>query len=202
MHRLLSSLVTLSVLFAIGCKDDPENNTVVGSGPVVSETVIVDDFHSVRNVGTANVEFEKDNQQKVEFVAQQNIIDVMTADVEFNILTLSFEPNTSIQTDQDIMVNLKSDQLFAINNIGTGNFTATGVLQDLIDIELTGTGNVDIYNQAVDTANIILSGTGNVFVRANNQLNVTLTGTGNVFYKGNPTLDVSILGTGDVIDDN
>jgi len=190
------------ILCLMGCEEDNTNIVVTGTGDIVSKTVDISSFNSIKLVGTANVYISTGDTQKVVLKAQQEILDVMTYEVSNEELTLSFEKDVSIHTSKEIKVEITIPEIDKITLVGTGNFELSGEKQDELIIDLIGTGNVKAYNLEVDTCNITISGVGNCEVRVNNSLNVTLSGVGFVYYKGNPTVQSNISGVGNVIDDN
>jgi hypothetical protein len=195
------------MLTFLACESDEDvidNNktTVVGSGDVVSQTVYLPAFHSITNVAITNITVTKGTPQQVILKAQQNILDVITSEVENGVLTLDFEENINVSTDKGIEAEITMTDINRMFSISTGNIELSGAKQDALSVNIIGAGNLSAYNLEVDTCQVSIVGSGNVFVRVNNLLEVVITGTGSVFFRGNPTINSTITGTGTIVDDN
>jgi hypothetical protein len=199
------------IIFLIGfiaCDNDnniTNNNnsntvTVIGTGNVVSDTVTLAAFHSVRNLVSFDIDITKGSPQQVILKAQQNILDVVTYQVNNNELNLGIQNNVSIQTSLGLKAEIIIPEITRVGIIGAGDFNLSGGQEDVLYIDITGAGNVMAYNLDVDTCYITTTGVGNCYVKVNNLLNITITGVGNVYYKGSPSIHSTITGVGSVID--
>ena len=200
-------ILSIFMLNFIGCDSDDNitgNNVtnIVGTGDVVSKTLDLPPFNSVTNLGVFAVNITKGSPQNVVLRAQQNILDVVTYEVENEELQLSFQENVSVTTSEEITADITIEAINRVTCIGVGNFNISGSKQSNLYIDITGAGNVDSYNLEVDTCYVTISGVGNCRVRANNLLNVTITGVGNLYYKGNPIIYQSITSLGRIFDVN
>jgi hypothetical protein len=203
---VLIIFITLMLNFA-GCDSDDnvtdnDDNNIVGTGDVVSKTVNLPPFHSIINTAIFEVSITKGSPQKVVLKAQQNILDVMTYEVNDQKLTLGFEENISVTTSKEVEAEITVAEINNISSFGAGNFELSGTKQNELNISITGAGNVEAYNLEVDSCYITITGVGNSKVRVNNLLDVTISGVGNVYYKGNPIIISNTTGTGRIIDDN
>lgn len=176
--------------------------TVIGTGNVVSDTVSLAAFHSVRNLASFDIEITKGSPQQVILKAQQNILDVVTYQVNNGELNLGIQNNVSIQTSKGLKAEITIPEISRVGIIGAGDFNLSGGHEDVLYIDITGAGNVMAYNLDVDTCYITTTGVGNCFVKVNNLLNVTITGVGSVYFRGNPSINSTITGVGSLIDDN
>jgi hypothetical protein len=204
-HKAVSLLFCLLIIVFAGCEqnDSPgDDRKVVGTGPIVSETLDLSDFSNIENTGVANIYVTIGSPQTVVLKAQQNIIDVLTYEVVNNVMKIGVEKNVSIENAEEIRFNIKIPEINQISLIGVGDYVLTGNYQEQLVITLTGVGNVKAYDLEVGTCMITSTGVGNCEVRVMNELNVSLTGVGNVYYKGNPTISSSVTGLGRLIDDN
>ena len=197
-------LFGLLIIVYTGCENNNTNDqrTVVGTGPIVTETLTLSDFSSVENMGVANIYITLGSPQSVLLKAQQNIIDVMTYGVVNNVLKIGVEKGVSIQNAEEIRFDIRIPEINQISLIGVGDYILSGDYQDELIIMITGVGNVKAYGLEVGTCTITSTGVGNCEVRVKDKLNVTITGVGNVFYKGNPTISQSVTGLGSIIDAN
>ncbi|MBA7579883.1 hypothetical protein ES708_21764 [subsurface metagenome] len=187
-----------------GCEkeDNGATNYITGIGDVVTETLDLSSFQSIKNTGVANIYVTVGDTQSVVLKAQQNIIDVITYEVNSSALEIGIQENTSIRESKGIVFEITIPEIYKIELIGVGDFELSGDLQDELYISLIGVGTVRAYNLEVDVCHITSTGVGNCQVRVNNTLNVTITGVGSVYYKGNPTISSTITGLGKLVDDN
>jgi hypothetical protein len=200
-------IISTMMLIFLACDSDEnvtDNNktTVVGTGEVVSKIVDLAAFHSITNVAIANITVTKGTPQQVILKAQQNILDVMTYQVENGVLTLGFQENISIFSDKTIDAEITITDINRVTSIGAGNFELSGAKQGALNVDIIGAASVRAYNLEVDTCQVSIAGAGSVFVRVNNLLEVVISGTGSVFFRGNPTINSTITGTGSIVDDN
>ena len=186
-----------------GCeKEDNGTNNITGVGDVVTETLDLSSFQSIKNTGVANIYVTVGDTQSVVLKAQQNIIDVITYEVNNSTLEIGIQENTSINESKGIVFEITIPEIDKIELIGVGDFELSGDSQDELYIFLIGVGTVRAYNLEVDVCHITSTGVGNCQVRVNNTLNVTITGVGSVYYKGNPTINSTITGLGKLVDAN
>ena len=207
MKRFIACVLTgILIVFFIGCDKDNVTDSgtiqIVGTGGVVTKTVNLSAFHSITNIAMTSVKVTKGTPQQVVLKAQQNILDVITYEIDNGELTLDFEEGVTVSTSREIEAEITIAEINGVTSIGVGNFELTGARQNTLNINIIGAGNVEAYNLEVDTCYVTVTGAGNCRVRVNGLLEVIITGTGIVFYKGHPTIGISITGTGSVIDDN
>jgi hypothetical protein len=206
-NKIKATIILLSFcsLFT-SCSDedntDHSENKITGSGDLVTKNVDLGSFTHLSLEGQANITIVIGDTQKVTLLAQQNILDIMTAKVNNNVLTLSND-NYNIQTSKGIFLNIVTPEVITdINITGAGNVNISGAKQDLINFTISGVGDIDAYNLEVENCTIIISGTGNCKVFVNKNLNVSISGIGNVIYKGSPSVTQSISGIGSVEPEN
>jgi hypothetical protein len=196
------------ILFLIhtGCEDnDPFDNNqrkVVGTGPIVTKTLTLDEFSKIENTGVANIHVALGSPQSVVLKAQQNIIDVMTIGVINDVFKIGVEKNVSIENAEEIRFDITIPEIKSVNLTGVGDYILSGDYQDELTIIMTGVGNVRAFDLEVGTCTITSTGVGNCEVRVKNTLKVTITGVGSIYYKGHPTITSSVTGLGSLIDAN
>jgi len=207
-YVIASTIILILFLIFTACdskdKGVTSNNTVtvVGTGNVVSDTISVAAFHTVKNLASFDVEITKGSPQQVILKAQQNILDVVTYQVTNGELILGKQSNVNIQTSLGLKAEITIPEITRVGIIGAGDFDLGGGHEDVLYIDIVGVGNVMAYNLDVDTCYIALTGVGDCRVMVNNLLDVTISGVGDVYYKGNPTIHSNITGVGSIIDDN
>lgn len=189
-----------------GCEDDvPGSNprNVVGTGPIVTKTLTLDDFSKIENTGVADIYVTLGGPQSVVLKAQQNIIDVMTIGVLSDELKIGLEKGVSIERAEEIRFDITIPEITSIILTGVGDYILSGDYQEELTIVMTGVGNVSAFDLEVGTCTISITGVGNCEVYVKDQLNATITGVGNVYWKGHPDdMIISITGIGNLIDAN
>jgi len=200
--KMMTPILIATVSLLGGCSILDSNETVVGSGPLVSSDISVSAFTRVASTGIADVNIVESSSQAVRFTAQAEILDVMTYKVTNGTLILSFEEDANIKTSKDITIDIQGPEIDHIDAEGTGDWSLSGSLKENFYIGLTGTGDVHAYNQEITNCDISSTGTGTIWIRVVDQLDIDLTGTGNVYYKGRPIINADITGTGNLISQN
>jgi Putative auto-transporter adhesin, head GIN domain len=205
---LITSVIGIILLFILNsCENDDNmvnNNTktIVGTGSVVSDTISLSAFNSVKNLATFRIQITKGTPQQVILKAQRNILDVVTYQVNNEELLLGVQNNVNIQTPYGLNAEITAPEITRVGIIGAGDFDLTGAAQSILYIDIIGTGNIRAYNLTVDTCYITTTGVGDCYVRVNNLLNILISGVGHVYYKGNPSIISNITGVGSIVDDN
>lgn len=195
-----SAFVTAFLFIAIiftSC-DWNVSRTVIGYGDIESEMIEASDFSGVSVTGTCEVDITIGDSWSVEFHAQPQILEVMTANVRSGILKIGFDPDYNVKTSAEISATIIVPALDFVSITGAGNFNISGEKQSRLDIDITGAGDIDAFDMEVDDCNININGTGNCNVKVNNMLDVHISGVGNVFYMGQPELTTDISGVGNV----
>ena len=199
---LILSIVTIFM----GCEEDDftfNNNDrrITGSGEIRSKSLVVNDFLAIDLENVSNVYVETGVSRKVVFTAYENILPYMDADVIGDELILRFNEDISVNSDEEIRVDITVPELEKVTLSGVGNFILTGPQQYKLEVELNGVGNVEAFDLKALNGIINIDGTGNVEIDAKEHLSVDIDGMGNVYYKGNPELSVDINGLGEVVKD-
>ncbi len=188
------------------CPDRPcrdcDNRRIAGRGDIVSENVTVPPFHSIKNIGIADIYITRGNVQEITVYAQQNIIDIITFEVLDGELIISIEKNVTIESSKGISIDITAPEIRKVSSLGTSNMRLSGNGQSKIYIDNTGTGSINAFNFEVDTCYVNLTGTGDCKVNVNELLNAVITGTGSVYYRGYPEIVSHITGLGRVINSN
>ena len=192
-------------MIPMGCLDiDPDDNTrnVIGTGPIVSKTLTLDEFSKIENTGVADIYVTLGSPQSVVLKAQQNIIDIMTIGVVSDELEIGLENGLNIEKAEEIRFDITIPEITSLILAGVGDYILSGDYQEELTIILTGVGYVRAFDLEVGTCNISITGVGDCEVRVKNKLTVTIIGVGNVYWKGHPDINSSISGVGALIDAN
>ena len=83
-HIIIPFLTGLIFMIPMGCENwgtDDNSRNVIGTGPVVTQTLTLDEFSKIENTGVADIYVTLGSPQSVVLKAQQNIIDIMTIGV-------------------------------------------------------------------------------------------------------------------------
>jgi len=198
MKNIKHLAIALLVGFLITGCDSNGNQTVNGSGPVESMEVDLPAFDGVNVIGTCNVDIQIGEPQSVVFYAQSEVLDVMTYKVSDGMLQISFKPDFTVNTSEEIRAEITIPSVSFAGITGAADFGFSGEQQDALDIYITGAGNVEAFDMAVKDCNIRISGTGNCEVNVITSLAVVGSGVGNIWYMGSPTLTTDISGVGEV----
>lgn len=196
-------LIIIACLFA--CDEDDilnSNDRVTGTGEIKTQVLYVDDFVAIDLEGVANVYIVTGKKQSISFTAYENLLKYMKADVVGDELILKLRDNISVNSDEEIRIDITLEELNKATLSGVGNFYLSGPFQDYLEIELNGVGNIEAYDLPVYHANVDINGTGNIEIRAKDLLEVDIDGLGNVYYQGTPDISSDINGLGEVVNDN
>jgi len=204
-HIFKFLFIGLIIILFVRC--DPDDNpqherVIIGSGPVVTQTLHLPAFDRIMNAGVLNIFVTIGETQSVDLKAQQNIIEVLTFRVVDNTLEIGLEKNVSIGKADDIRLEVIVSDLREIGVLGVGSYDLAGDFQDELEISIIGVGDVHAYDLNVANCTIFSTGVGNCWVNVSDELRVTLAGVGNIFYKGNPDIFQDVTGVGKVINDN
>ena len=184
------------------CRDCPGPRKITGQGDIISQTYTVEPFHSIQNIGIADVYITQGEIQEITLNAQPNIIDIITYEVRNGELILSIEDNVSIVSSKGIFIDITTPFIQKVTSLGTAYIKLSGPGQGKLHLSNTGTGSINAFNFEVDTCYVSLTGTGSCKVTVNELLDVVLTGTGNVYYRGYPEITSHITGLGRLISSN
>ncbi|MCK4698793.1 MAG: DUF2807 domain-containing protein, partial [Bacteroidales bacterium] len=156
MKKSILLILSFYIIFLFnGCeKEDNGTNNITGVGDVVTETLDLSSFQSIKNTGVANIYVTVGDTQSVVLKAQQNIIDVITYEVNNSTLEIGIQENTSINESKGIVFEITIPEIDKIELIGVGDFELSGDSQDELYIFLIGVGTVRAYNLEVDVCHI------------------------------------------------
>lgn len=202
LQSVLSGILVVSLVGCFSNDDSQDNKKVIGTGPVITQTLDLKSFQNIQNTGIANIYVTLGSPQSVILKAQQNIIDVLTYEVINNNLMIGIEDNISIEKAEEIRFDVVMNEIHDIGILGVGSYELSGDFQDELSISLIGVGDVDAYNLEVGRCMIVSTGVGDCRVNVRDELNVSITGVGNIYYRGNPTITQNVTGIGNLINDN
>ncbi len=210
---LLLLLLVLSVL-AASCTDD--DSTIRGSGDLVTETREVAGFDTIVVEGLGEFDVEVSGSESLSVTADDNVIGVLTVEVDGDRLELAVEDEVSLSS-ATVRYVISASALDGVEIRGSGEVAARGIdterfsvrisgsgevvpigSADELDVDIDGSGTVEGTDLEASRATVAINGSGSVVVDAADRLDVSINGSGEVRYLGDPELDQSINGSGSV----
>jgi len=192
---ILVFVLTLSAPATAGWRFD--DNSVKGSGDMVTEERQLDSFSAVELQGSPDVYITVGGEQKVEITADDNLIDLILTRVKRDELVIYNK--TSYSTRKGIKVKITVPKLeqvniegsgdmyitgvdgteFSINIDGSGDIEVAGKVED-VEIEINGSGDVDASELIAQFADVEINGSGDVTVYADEDIRTSINGSGDV----------------------
>jgi len=197
--KIISAAIILVSLLATACTK--EYMQIEGTGPVITRTLLLEDFSRINITGIDDVVVNYGPVQEVTVKGNGNIISRIETEVINDTWFIQLESGN--YGDYELTYYLTLPLLEEVENTGTGNVMVTDFAdQENLSVRLTGTGNFYGFPMHFDHADITISGTGNCEVSVEKSLDVSIEGSGNVLYKGYPVIREHISGTGSVTSEN
>lgn len=176
---------------------------VCGSGNVVTEKRNVSGFKGVEVGGVFQVEIVAGKDYSVEVEADDNLVPLISTEVESGVLRIRTEKSISKQSALKIRVSAPDIESLDIS--GVSGITLSGVKNSALSVESSGaskinvegsTGNltvdvsgasqVDAVNLQTTNARVEASGACKITVNASNEIDADLSGASKVRYAGDP----------------
>jgi hypothetical protein len=194
-------------------------NAVRGSGNVITEDRPVSDVERVSLMGSDDLTVIQGNEEGLTIEAEDNILPLLTSDMEGRELQLGVKKGTSINPTKTIRYTLKVKTLTRISVSGSGNVNSDRLDVQDFALDIAGSGNMNIkdlnalkltaktsgsgnFNLAgkVEEQSITITGAGNYKTEdlQSGKTSVTISGSGNVNVWATESLDIHITGQGDV----
>ena len=189
---------------------------VKGSGDLETRSFDLDSFDQIRIDGGFDLEITMGDEQIVRITIDDNLWDLLEAEVEDGTLELDWKK--SCRPNGDCKINLVMRQLekIKINGAGdveiedfqgksfdfvcngAGDLTMDGQVDEL-KIRISGAGDVDTRHLEAKRVDVSISGAGNAEVRASRFLKGRISGVGNLEYYGDPDeKDTRVSGIGHI----
>jgi len=219
IYRRLFLVASTIVAFNAVCLISTSNaQDITGSGNIVSQERNVDAFTGIQFATVGDVFVREDTEHSLLIEADDNIIDLLTTEVNEELLTIGLESGVTID-NSDISVYASMVDIERLEITGVGNIESTEPINanDILcrisgvgDIELSGTavnqtveiigsGSVRNFDLISTNSSVSITGTGNCEVNVSGDLDAVINGVGNVVYIGNPSnVDAEINGIGTV----
>lgn len=210
-------ILVAAMMLAAGCSRSVTGIRVEGSGNVTSETRFLSDVRGVSLAAVGDVDVVIGDEESIVIEGEDNLIPLITTDVDDGVLTIGVADETSLDLNRPIhfQVTVNRLELAEISGAGTlsiddpgsdrvellvpgaGTISVSGAV-DKLTASISGTGNVEAARLAADDVVVDVSGAGTATVWAVNSLAVTLSGVGDVSYWGDPQVDQTITGVGNL----
>ncbi len=209
-NKKTPSFATL-VLVLCGCGVPPvgpldENEeTITGSGTVVTESRTVSGFAGVSLHGVARITIEQTGEETLTITAEDNVLPVLLSEVRDGRLILGPEENVKLETHEEIVYHLHVRNLGSIEINGVIYADAVGIDTETLDINIIGVSHLtasgraplqDVFlsgvatyqAQALASAGVTIDGDGviDAIVQVSDWLTVRACGAGSIRYIGSP----------------
>lgn len=196
---LLLAAAIISTILMSSCTKDYFH--IEGRGDIITETLHLDDFTSIKIEGIDDVIVNYGPEQKVVVTGHSNIINKIRTNVYNKTWHIKLEDGN--YRNYELTYYLTLPLIESIDNTGTADVTIESFIdQQDLDITMTGTGNFYGFPMNVENCKVHIDGTSNCEVNVEKNLDVTIDGVGKVYYKGYPSISTKISGLGSVIDKN
>jgi hypothetical protein len=212
--RKLALLFLLLPVLAASCHHGMRAE-VKGSGKRVMQKRQISSFTSISTEGAFEIEVTCQKDPSLEIEGDDNVLDLITADVSSNVLRLrntkSYSTSEPVRikitvpnleglsvsgAGQIAIKDVKNDK-FEIDSSGAPNITVAGNTS-VIDIDSNGAGKIDTHNLRATRAVVDSKGVSRIDLDVKEQLDVTVSGPSFVTYRGDPVVNKTIHGPGKV----
>ena len=212
MKQTITSFLLLSLLVFFGCSGNYYTETEVHKRTRIRT---LPEFYTLNISGNFEVMINAQSTQKIEIVAEDDILPYVVTEVhnkELNISTtkdlgknafvelrISMEKLKEINSSgvTEIVVNNLNSEKFELNVSGAADLVANGNANNFI-INVSGASDVNAKNLKSKTVDVNISGAAEIVVNAVNKLDVDISGMGDIKYTGSPSKiskDISGFGT-------
>jgi len=212
-------LFILSFIILYGCDKSNINDddTIHGSGKIVSQTRDVEECSGLTIKNMGNVYLTQADIQSIRVEADDNIIDDVITRKENGELVVGLEDGSYSNITLKIYVSLKTIESLSIQ--GAGNIYGQNSFEcDSLDCVINGAGNINVQgngnyqncfingagninaeNFIVEKCKVFVNGAGTCTVNVTEDLDASVNGAGTIFYYGNPSnVRTSITGVGQI----
>lgn len=194
IQTISAALLFASLVFS-GCTK--EYAQIEGEGPIVSQTLVLDDFSAIDVAGADDVVITYGPVQGVTVEGQANIISRIKREVRNGTWNIELENGNYGRYELTYYLTLPA--LEEVINTGTGDITVVEFVdQESLSVYLNGSGSFYGFPMKVSQADVWIVGSSDCEISVEENLDVTIEGSGNVYYKGTPVLLTDITGSGSV----
>ena len=174
-------------------------NCVEGEGPVVEQTIKVEGFEGIEIESNVTVYLKQADQQQVTIAAPQNIIDLLTTELNGSNWEIDF--SRCPKTEDKIIIYIESNNIQEIAIEGSGEVFSDGMLEsDELVLDISGSGVMDL-ELLVKELKTEISGAGDVSLKGETKLHdIEINGSGDIkaYDLLSDETEIEINGSGDV----
>ena len=205
-------------LLAFGLLISSCQQTISGSGNIITDSRDVGSFHQVRTDIMSDVIIVQDSGRSyVEVHGYENLVKNIDAHVEdgdliieskdhFNIINNNLKITVHVPQLDQIQLSgvgsVKTESLFTFDHLrvklgGVGSISLSGKANRLY-LESAGVGSINTKELACDSVYAHTAGVGSISCNAMKYLSAQVSGVGSISYTGDPQVDKKITGVGSV----
>jgi len=174
-------------------------NTVTGSGTVDTETREVSDFDGISLENMGDVYITVGNTEKLTIEAEDNLLPLLTSEVENGTLKLDVVSGRNINPTKPITYNITVKDLKDITLAGSGAIYSAPLAADKMAVVLAGSGNINLEEVTSTDFNVTIAGSGNIHVDkiTAERVDATISGSGDIRIAGEaPRQNLDVFGSG------
>jgi hypothetical protein len=195
--KLIAGVLIIIPLSLTSCHDAILDG-IEGHGELMESALYLDDFNGFVNAINADIYLSQGDEQKVEIVAQSNIIDNIRLDVENGRWKIAYYH--WVHHCKPVKIYITLPVLTSAVISGSGSVYGDTPFEDLDNLSLviSGTGNMEMETES-DKLDVLISGSGNFLLSGiTGSFDATVTGSGSVDADDltTPSGDITISGSG------
>jgi hypothetical protein len=134
---------------------------VTGDGPLVTQNRTHTAFSGVDLRMNATVVYKQAPDYKIEVRAQDNIQGILITEVENGKLVVRVKNDVRLRRHEPITITVQSPELNRLRVSGSGNITATGLLNaDDLEVDISGSGDIELADLVARYLDVDISGSG------------------------------------------
>jgi len=221
IHKMKTSIFTLILIaaaFLIACEED----TIVGSGNIVSESRNVASFDEIEAGAAFTVFVSQGTDESLTVEADDNIVELISTEVTNGRLRIRFTESNLMFSRETMAIRIVMPELKALefDDAATSfveDFQLNGrldvVLKDDADLDISGSASEFIVNMddasnlkgfpfIVDDCEAELNDASKMEITANNSINGSLKDAAELRYKGSATVSVTVDDAARLLDAN
>lgn len=192
-------LIVLSALFITAYGN--AQTKIIGNGKITTEKRTTAGYDKIEVSGFFDVVLVSGTEGTITIEGEENILPHIKVETKENVLKISTEKNTNLNTKKGVVVTVPFEQISALYCSGSGNITSKKTISNpTFTAKLSGSGNLTITVKNSDFE-FNLSGSGNVALTGNSDNFVSKTsGSGNMDGLNLTTkkANIAISGSGNV----
>lgn len=212
--RKLALLFLLLPLLAAGCHHGMRAE-IKGSGKRVVQKREISPFTSISTEGAFEIEVTCQKEPSLEVEGDDNVLDLVTAEVRGNVLRL--KSSKSYSTGEPVKFKITVPNLEGLTVSGAGRIDIKGMKNEkfeidsngapniivsgstnTVDIDSNGAGKIDTQNLHASRAVVESKGVSRIDLDVKDQLDITVSGPSTVTYRGDPVVHKTVNGPGKV----